>query len=196
VADVVAAIVSGLAQQGYAAVPDALPRSAIAALRDRAALLASEGALVPAQVRSARREVRGDRIAWLDEAPSTPAETALLAWLAALRDACNRELLLGLFDFEDHYALSARRRLRPSPGPLSRRRRAGSFMRAVSERRVAPRRGRRAAPVRERRRYTRRLPEGGTLVASSRRVRARGVPATRARIALAGWFRRRALRSP
>jgi len=105
VTDVVAAIVGGLAAQGYAAVPDALPRPAIAALRDRAAALASEGALVPAQVRSARREVRGDSIAWLDEARSTPAETVLLAWLAALRDACNRELLLGLFDFEGHYAL-------------------------------------------------------------------------------------------
>ena len=196
--DVVAAIVGGLAAQGYAAVPDALPRPAIAALRDRAAALASEGALVPAQVRSARREVRGDSIAWLDEAPSTPAETVLLAWLAALRDACNRELLLGLFDFEGHYALYPpgaayarhRDRFRDDDARVLscvlylndawRREEGGALRLYVGE----------DAPLDV-------FPEGGTLVAFlSDTFEHEVLPATRERIALAGWFRRRALLSP
>ena len=196
--DAVAAVVAGLAAQDYAVIPDALPRPVIAALRERAALLAREGALVPAQVRGAHRDVRGDRIAWLDETPATTAETALLAWLAALRDACNRELLLGLFDFEGHYAVYppgaayARHRDRfrdDDTRVLScvlylneawRREEGGALRLYVSE----------DAPLDV-------FPEGGTLVAFlSDTFEHEVLPATRERIALSGWFRRRALHSP
>lgn len=47
--------------------------------------------------------VRGDATCWLSE-PLYPAEGQLLARLEALRCALNRELLLGLFDLELHYA--------------------------------------------------------------------------------------------
>ena len=142
----------------------------------RAALPASEARPGRVSARRAAATVRGDRIAWLDEAPSTPAETASWPFLRRCAYACNRELLLGLFDFEGHYALyPPGRRLRAPPRPLPRRRRARSFVRAVSQRRVAPRRRRRAAPVRERRRSTRRPSRGrDARRLPLRHVRARG----------------------
>ena len=51
-----------------------------------------------------RPEIRSDRVLWLDELPATPQQDAYLALLARLREAVNRRLLLGLFDFEGHYA--------------------------------------------------------------------------------------------
>jgi SM-20-related protein len=97
------AVVDALAQRGYAVVRDALPPAVIDGLRERAHALDAAGALVPATVRSERANIRGDRIAWL-ATPQTEAEASFLDWLLELRIACNRELMLGLVDFEGHYA--------------------------------------------------------------------------------------------
>jgi SM-20-related protein len=99
------AVVDGLAQRGYAVVRDALPAAVIAGLRERV----RQVDLVPARIgrgdaRQARTDIRGDRIAWLRESPQTGAEASLVAWLDAVRAACNCELMLGLVDFEGHYA--------------------------------------------------------------------------------------------
>ena len=99
------AVVDGLAQCGYAVARDALPAPVIAGLRERL----QQVELAPARIgrgdtRQARADIRGDRIAWLGESPQTHAEASLLSWLDALRAACNRELMLGLVDFEGHYA--------------------------------------------------------------------------------------------
>jgi len=48
-------------------------------------------------------QIRGDSICWLTE-PLFPAEVRLLRVLESLRLAVNRELTLGLFDLELHYA--------------------------------------------------------------------------------------------
>lgn len=48
------------------------------------------------------RFVRSDQICWLNG--ETPASSAFLAWIETLRQALNRQLLLGLFDYEGHYA--------------------------------------------------------------------------------------------
>lgn len=48
------------------------------------------------------RFVRGDEIFWLDDA--NPSVSAYLAWMENLRLGLNRRLLLGLFDYECHYA--------------------------------------------------------------------------------------------
>ena len=98
-----------IAQRGYAVVRDALAPSIIAGLRSRARELDADGAFAPAHVgrgesRAARNDIRGDRIAWRGKADSA-AEVVLAAWLEALRTACNRELFLGLEDFEGHYAI-------------------------------------------------------------------------------------------
>lgn len=50
-------------------------------------------------------EVRTDRVEWIDAAEAGPAECELLARFEELRLALNRELCLGLFDFEAHRTL-------------------------------------------------------------------------------------------
>ena len=104
------ALIEGVAARGHAVVRDALPAEAVAALRLRACTLDRAGAFAPARVgraaaRAPRSDVRGDRIAWLDDVPGDDAERSLAAWLDALRLRCNRELLLGLVDVEAHYAI-------------------------------------------------------------------------------------------
>jgi SM-20-related protein len=50
-----------------------------------------------------REEIRGDSTCWI-AAPLLPAELVLLEELERLRLALNREVLLGLFELELHYA--------------------------------------------------------------------------------------------
>src|SRR4051794_28489667 len=102
------ALIEGLAARGHAVVADALRSDVVARLRDRARSLDRAGAFVPAgvgraRVRTQRSDIRGDRIAWLDDASDNEAERALREWLDALRVRCNRELLLGLETMEAHY---------------------------------------------------------------------------------------------
>ena len=104
------ALIEGLASSGHAVVRDALPADVVAGLRRRACALDTAGGFAAAHVgragaRAARSDVRGDRIAWLDDAPDDDAERSLAAWLETLRVRCNRELLLGLVDVEAHYAI-------------------------------------------------------------------------------------------
>jgi SM-20-related protein len=104
------ALIEGLAAFGHALVRDALPGNVVAGLRRRARALDRAGAFAQAGVgragaRAPRSDIRGDRIAWLDDAPDDDAERALAAWLEALRLRCNRDLLLGLVDVEAHYAI-------------------------------------------------------------------------------------------
>ena len=108
--DVLGKIVADLREAGLAVVRDFLPPPAIAALRGEALRRDTAGLLAAAATghgagRSVREDVRGDRIGWLDENRPAPAERALFAALEALRVAANRELLLGLWRYEGHYAL-------------------------------------------------------------------------------------------
>lgn len=143
-----------------------------------------------------RREIRGDRIAWWQQ-PQCPAEAALLARLEALRVVLNRQLLLGLEDFECHYAIYDTgagyvRHLDRSPHGAERvvslvlylnlgwrRGDGGELVLALpgGEARVEPR--------------------AGTLVAFlSEELPHEVRPANRPRLSLAGWFRRRPLAGP
>jgi SM-20-related protein len=194
----VAAIVAGLAGEGIAIVADFLPEPTIAALRaeamrrDAAGLLAAAGTGRRAK-RTVRAGVRGDRIGWLDEGDVSPGERELQALLEALRVAVNRELMLGLWRYEGHYALYP-------PGARYARHvdrfrdddarvlslvlylNAGWCAADGGALRIA-RAGQTARDV---------LPSGGTLVAFlAAEFEHEVLPASRPRIAVTGWFRTR-----
>lgn len=85
-----------------------LPETLVAALADEARRLADAEKLRRAGVGRAEdhelnREIRRDRVRWLDG--STLAQVQFLEAMEALRLEANRDLMLGLFDFEAHFAL-------------------------------------------------------------------------------------------
>jgi SM-20-related protein len=194
----IATAVDGIAVAGHAIVPAFLPPVAIAALRAEALRRDAAGELVTAGVgrgaaRRERADMRGDRIRWLDETAMSPAERIVWPALESLRLAVNRTLQLGLFTFEGHYALyppgafygrhvdrfrdDDTRMLscilylndgwRADDGGVLRLHLDGGAHRDV-------------------------LPEGGTLATFlADRFPHEVLPATRPRLALTGWFRRR-----
>jgi len=102
-------IVDDLAERGWSQqnlfLPDALTRALAAECRQRAA----EGELAPAAVgrgpfSEIREGIRGDRIQWI-EPGQAPACDRYLGLMDSLREAMNRGLFLGLEDFESHFAL-------------------------------------------------------------------------------------------
>ena len=193
---VVAGVVAGLADRGYAIVPRALPAAAVAALRARALALDAVGALAPARVgrgsgRDRRDDVRGDRIRWLDGGTPDPAEAIALAFLEDLRVACNRALMAGLAEYEGHFAVYP-------PGAAYARHRdrfRDSDARVISlvaylnddwreadggELRLHLDHG--AVEV---------VPRGGTAVCFRSELEHEVLPALRERLSIAAWFRRK-----
>ena len=196
-APAVEAICAAIAEEGFAVVDEFLPSKAIAELAADARQRVAAGEFHPAGVgrgtaRSERPEIRGDRICWLD--PNEPRIALRACWLAlsALRAALNEALFLGLWSFEGHYAvypagsfytrhrdrfrdddarvLSCALYLNESWGAGD-----GGALRLYSDAGaldVAPR--------------------GGTLACFlADRFEHEVLPATRDRLALTGWFRRR-----
>ena len=198
VAGVAAAVVDAIATEGFAIVADAVPPQPVIALRERARLLDVRGELVAAGIgrgasRVARRDIRGDRIHWLDQAHPAAAEAIAWRLFDALREALNRSLMLGLWSFEGHYALYP-------PGAVYARHRdvfRGDDARVVScilylnDHWHAEEGGALRLHLGDGER-TDVLPQGGTLVAFlSGRFEHEVLAATRPRLALTGWFRRR-----
>ena len=102
-------IVDDLAECGWSQqnlfLPDALTRALAAECRQRAA----EGELAPAAVgrgpfSEIREGIRGDRIQWIEPGQAQACDQ-YLALMDSLREAMNRGLFLGLEDFESHFAL-------------------------------------------------------------------------------------------
>jgi SM-20-related protein len=141
--------------------------------------------------------VRADRICWLDPDDRQGAIGAYLGRLEALRQALNRELSLGLFSFEGHLAIYPpgafyRRHLDQFRGSEQRTLTAilylnpgwqhedGGVLRLYTD----PKRPDHSEGI---------APQGGTLVTFlSARFEHEVEPATRARLSLTGWFKRRA----
>src|SRR5262245_38903002 len=96
-------IIDALANRGLAVVSNAIPALARQALRDDLHATALRPAGI-GRANSARHnaQVRNDSIAWMDG--STPAQNAWLTAMEQLRCAINRDLFLGLFDYESHFA--------------------------------------------------------------------------------------------
>ena len=102
-------IIAQLARQSWAIKPDFLPHSLVNQLASEAESCYQSGGLSPAGTgqgaeREIRQEIRGDGIYWLDAQNATPAQTDYLERMETLRLAVNRELQLGLFDLEAHFA--------------------------------------------------------------------------------------------
>jgi len=96
-------ITTSLAREGIAIVSGAIPPLARQALRyDLQNLSLRPAGIGRAQTAQHDASIRSDSIAWMDGATTTQR-----AWLDAmelLRCAINRDLFLGLFDYESHYA--------------------------------------------------------------------------------------------
>lgn len=100
-----AAVARALSERGWCLLPDFLSAGEVDALR--ADLDANGAQLAPAAVgrighRQLAPAIRSDETLWLTGAGS--AQAAFLARMETLRVTLNRELFLGLFDYEAHYA--------------------------------------------------------------------------------------------
>ena len=194
-------ICAAIADEGFAVEAEFLPQANVAKLADEAREREAAGEFHAAGVghgaaRVQRSDVRGDRILWLDQSLASLAQRPFWQALDALRLALNETLLLGLFSFEGHYALYP-------PGAYYRRHRdqfrgAGSSdIRVIScamylnENWTLADGG--ALRIYDGERVRDLLPVAGTLVCFlSDRFEHEVLPATRERLALTGWFRRRA----
>ncbi len=99
-------IATQLAAQGYSIIERALPGELTRALYQRVTTLAA-GRLIRAGIGRHRDhhlddEYRTDKILWLDSSDSV--ESDYLAWMEQLREGINRQLFMGLFDYESHFA--------------------------------------------------------------------------------------------
>jgi SM-20-related protein len=99
-------ITQGLRDKGYVVIETFLPALMVEALYLEAKTLspvafnaAGVGRNAGAQLNS---KIRSDRTLWLSEASDTQKQ--YLSYMEALRLAINRQLFLGLFDFESHYS--------------------------------------------------------------------------------------------
>ena len=195
-------ICAAIANEGCAIEADFLPQATVAALADEAHAQDAAGEFHAAGVgrgaaRVQRSDIRGDRILWLDQGSASAVRQPFWQALDALRAALNEKLLLGLFSFEAHYALYP-------PGAFYRRHRdqfrggAGpSDIRVIScamylnENWALANGG--ALRIYDGERVHDVMPAAGTLVCFlSDRFEHEVLPATRERLALTGWFRRRA----
>lgn len=98
-------IANDLRAQGFSVCTNFVLSAEVAALRDELHATATEfraAGIGRDQVFQRDVTVRSDRIRWLD--PQAPAQGELLARVEQLRLVLNRELLLGLFDYEAHFA--------------------------------------------------------------------------------------------
>jgi SM-20-related protein len=189
-----------ITRDGYAIVTGWLETGIATALRERALAHERAGELEPAAVgrgqnRAQRSAIRGDRIRWLDTNARDADEAELLGRLDALRVAINRETMLGLFDFEGHYALYP-----PGAGYARHRDRFHDDDRRLVSCVVYLNPGWTAADGGTFRLYLDEqqvrevAPEAGTLaIFLSDRFEHEVRPARRPRLAVTGWFRRRGL---
>ncbi len=190
-------IVDDLAEQGWSLQPQFIASSLTLELAEECRKCAAEGALAPAGVgrgaqQQVREGVRGDHIQWL-EAGQAEACDQYLQVVDELRLALNQGLYLGLEDFEGHFALYP-------PGAFYQKhvdrfrdddRRAVSAVFYLNEDWQAEQGGalRLYLPNGETRDV---LPQAGSLLLFlSADMPHEVLPASRDRLSLTGWFRRR-----
>lgn len=200
VAESFARLAEDIRTQGWSCCDEFLAGERVAQLRDEACAAQSRGEFRAAAVgagarRAVRFEVRGDDIHWLTPPFSTPVEH-LMRQFEELRLALNRALALGLFGLELHFA-------RYRPGSYYARhldQLTGSTSRVLSlalylnngwraEEGGALRLHLPAGSAAPHREF---LPQAGRLVLFlSAQFEHEVLPATRERLSITGWFRRR-----
>ena len=194
-------IVEGIGSGGWIALPGFLDEAMTRALAAESIALFAGGAFHDAAIGGGTQQridgdVRADQILWLEPTDSSDAQRECLDKFEALRLRLNRDLQLGLFEFECHFA-------RYAPGAFYRRH-LDQFSRD-SRRRLStivylnPDWG--DADGGELRLYLDRTsesrhvdvrPKGGTLVLFlSDRFPHEVLPAIRERLSLTGWFKAR-----
>lgn len=99
-------ILDSLSEKGYCIVPDFLPKTMAEQLFEHANRIPAQhwntAAIGRADQQTINTQVRTDRILWLNK--DTPIEREYLNLMDQLRLAINRDLFLGLFDYECHFA--------------------------------------------------------------------------------------------
>lgn len=197
-------IIERLADTGWCVAPGFASPELTQSLAQEAATLHLSGQLQPAATgQGAQREIReglrDDAIAWLEENPASPAQREYLARMEELRQAANRELQLGLFDLEAHFArYPAGARYRKHFDVFQQdSRRTLTVICYLNSNWQKTEGGELRFYLDETgtddSRYVDILPEGGTLACFlSHRFAHEVLPASRERLSLTGWFRRRA----
>lgn len=190
-------IVDELAERGWSQQSVFLPEELTRELAAECQARAAAGALAPAAIgrgaaQAVREGVRGDRIQWLQAGQSAACERYLQI-MDALRQALNRGLYLGLEDYESHFA-------QYPPGAFYRKhldrfrdddRRVVSVLLYLNQDWL-PEHGGALRLHLDGGREHEIAPLGGSLVTFlSAAVPHEVLPATRERLSLAGWFRRR-----
>lgn len=192
------AVIEQLVEQGWCVQPGFLAPELVRQLAQEAEALNQTGALQQAAIgqgeqRQIRTELRGDSIRWLEESSASPAQAELLSHLEALRQAANRDLQLGLFELEMHFARY------PAGAGYGRHldvfrqdsRRTLTAICYLNEN-WQPEHGGQLRIDLEDGNTLNVLPEAGTLVSFlSHRFPHEVLPATRPRLSVTGWFKRR-----
>ncbi|VVP92311.1 hypothetical protein PS934_01722 [Pseudomonas fluorescens] len=190
-------IVDDLAEHGWSQQSILLPLDLTRVLAGECRKRAAEGELAPAAVgrgpsSEIREGIRGDHIQWIDPGQAEACDS-YLSLMDSLREAINRGLFLGLEDFESHFAMYP-------PGAF--------YLKHVDrfrddDRRMVsavvylndawlPEHGGQLRMYLDNDRVHDVQPIGGCLVVFlSGEVPHEVLPATRDRLSLTGWFRRR-----
>ncbi|MEQ1601671.1 MAG: 2OG-Fe(II) oxygenase [Methylophilaceae bacterium] len=103
-------IITAIASDGFAIIPDFLPPAQIAALADEARQLQVAGEMRRAVTGSsnattADNKMRGDFIHWLEDANASRVQKSYLQTMDTLREQLNLHFYLGLFELESHFAI-------------------------------------------------------------------------------------------
>ena len=194
-------VAESIAAEGWRVLPDFIGQETIAGLRDECRQFAAAGMLREAGVgnnanHKIQPDIRSDEILWLDAAQANVWRERCLARFEQLRLVLNRELQLGLFEFDCHFS-------RYAPGAFYSKhldqfrgdgRRQLSCVLYLNED-WKPEDGgelRLHLGAGEKKRCEDVLPLGGTLVTFlSARFAHEVLPAKRERLSLAGWFKTR-----
>ena len=190
-------IVDDLAERGWSQQNIFLPLGLTQELAAECRKRAAEGELAPAAVgrgptSEIREGIRGDRIQWIEPGQALACDS-YLQLMDSLREALNRGLYLGLEDFESHFAMYP-------PGAFYLKhvdrfrdddRRMVSAVVYLNDAWLPEHGGQLRMYLKDEGEYEV-VPTGGRLVVFlSGEVPHEVLPATRDRLSLTGWFRRR-----